>query len=237
MVCKQCGKELPEGTVFCDACGMKVEEPVVAPAAPAVVVPEVAAAVVKKASKFAPIMSVIAFVLALVVAIALFLPMLPAGGAVGAAKKVAKFSAKLQIEKYFNMAPDFAVDKALDEADVDSISELVDAYLDSDAMKDFDEEEDAAKKVSYKEAEVVRVYDEDEIDDFIKQYAGEGKTFKKGDLSDIKEIKEVEVIYFADGNRYSMDYTMVKIGGKWYSWDAVEVLMSAAMTVKMENDK
>ena len=236
MVCKQCGKELPEGTVFCDACGMKVEEPVVAPAAPAVVVPEVAAAVVKKASKFAPIMSVIAFVLALVVAITVFAPMVSFDGAVGAAKKVAKFDAKDDFAKYWGMAPDFVVDKALEEADVEDLAELEEKYLDSEVMKKYDPEEDAAKKFKVKEFEVVGVYDENDLEDWIDAQV-DAEVYKKADIEEISAIKTVEVIYFADGNRDGGHYTMVKIGGKWYSWDVIEELMTAATIVKMENDK
>ena len=29
MVCKECGKEIPEGAMYCEACGAPLEEPIV----------------------------------------------------------------------------------------------------------------------------------------------------------------------------------------------------------------
>ena len=29
MVCKECGKEIPEGALYCESCGAPLEEPIV----------------------------------------------------------------------------------------------------------------------------------------------------------------------------------------------------------------
>lgn len=229
MICQQCGKELPEGTVFCDGCGAQQAAPV-APVAPEA--PVVAPAKGGKGKLIGIVVGAVAVVAAVVIVLILLL----GGGSVGEAKKFVKYDATDNFEAMFKMAPQFAIDMAFEKADVENMSDFVDEYLGLEMMKEYDEE-DAAEKVTYKEAEVIEVYDEDEIEEFIKENAGEGKPFKKSDLSEIDEIVIVEVIYFEDGDRGTVPITMIKVGGKWCSWSATQQVVSIGTMIEMENKK